>query len=229
MDYSKDRLSGLKERLRKAFFSVAASAVIIGGGLPGFDIPEAEAFSTTSIMIAGSIASSNARNRHNRTAMNNVIVNPSEKNISKMLSRGLIAKKQVPYVVATVKDMNIPKSTNASDITSKQLSQFKKILKEKQQIDIISSITSGAALEKGLSASLAPYFNECKAENGSYGQASYSDVKAIKKCMKDEHWVKDTKPMLKNMGFVAGGLLLVGAGFAASRRRKNHKPQRRSF
>lgn len=207
--------------LRNAFMTVAAVSVMAGAS-PIFPAQEAEATTTTTAVIitssaaANSVAANAAANaRADREAMNNLIVNPSDNNIVKAYERSLINSYQLPYVAESVKAMALPQGISADDITEDQRDMFKAVLKQKQNAAIVSSATAEGAINKGLPRPLSKYFTECKSRNNG--------VNGTMECMSDEHWEKETKPLLQVMGAAAGTgfLIVVGGGAIMNRRRKN--------
>ena len=200
-------LNKLQGSLKRSF-AAALAFTAVSGGAQMFYPADAEA----SVVIIAAAASSSARHRHDREAMDNLIANPSAENVQIIRERLLITAAQVPYVLDSIKEMNVPKNIVPEGVTEEMRSQLKSLILQNQTRAIIASSTPEEAVQKGLETELAPYFNFCKQSKHAV---------SVMQCMEDQHWEKDTKPLLKTIGGVlGGGLLSVGASVAFIRRRR---------
>lgn len=210
---------GPGSKLRKAFAVAALSLGIIAA--PGF-APPAQAASSSAAAAsaaasAAAAAAAAARRAADDRAMNEAIVNPSDQNIQTLQNRGLVSRHAAPFVREAVGEMGIAPGTKPGQITHAQRDALKSLVTNKWRVSYVSALTPGEAVGKGLSESLAPYFNDCKDGTREF---TYDAAKAAEQCMKDAHWEHDTKPALQKTAAGAGILASLGALiYAATRRR----------
>jgi hypothetical protein len=210
-----------KGALRKVFAAVAMATALTGVVAP----QPAQAMSpAVHIAVTASVANSNAaaaaRRRHDRAAENAVIVNPSAENIQHLKDRGLVDETTSPYIQYAVSDLHIAPGAKADDVTAAQREKFMQTLKDQRLIAEMSAPTAQAAVAKGMSKSLSPYFAQCRA-NVSSVTVSFAQAQKMESCMSQMHWQKDTKPALikGTLGSVIA-LNAIGVAMVLSRRKK---------
>lgn len=183
--------------LKAAFMAVA---LITGMGVlpvPGA-VQEAE---------AGSAVRAAMNSGHDREAINDVLVFPTQQNIEKISRRRIITPYQVGYVPEAVKEMNIHPGTKPESIPKETRSRFLNRIKEMHELDIVRSPSASEAQKKGLDRSLAEYFGQCTKDLQPVDQREAADAM---KCMHDQHWEKNTKSVLLILGIGLLGLARVG-------------------
>lgn len=214
--------------LRRIFLSTVLAVSAIGA--PGPQVRQAEAAGSGAVVVtsgastAAAVAAAAAaarRRREDAEVTNAAIVNPSEQNILVLVKRGIINSLQAVYVRESIQEMRLPGGMTAKQVTEAQREQLKNLVANKQRVAIVSATGEDVAMARGLAAALAPYFNECK--NGRVQDAagvSYQQASDVMQCMKDQHWEKDTKPVLEGMGLatLAGGAIF-GIVLAMKRKR----------
>lgn len=202
----------LKSKLVKAFAAVALFTTALGF------LPSTAQAMTPAVSMAPSIAAMNAANaaaaaahaRHVREATNDVIVNPTPQNIENAKGYDVVDNTTIPYLNSAIADLNLKPGTKADDITDAQRDRFTQLLQDKKLIAEMSSDTPEAAVAKGMSSGLSPYFNQVKSDLGYSGTVNLAQAQAMQQRMASIHWEHDTKPVVEKTALVVGGVALVG-------------------
>lgn len=157
-----------------------------------------------------------AKRRHDREAINAVLVSPTRQNVEKIADRAIISSYQVGYVTEAVKQMNVRPGTQADDISEETRDRFVNKIEQMHELDIVGSSSVSEAERKGLERSLAKYFDQCTKGLRPVDQMEAADAMA---CMRNQRWEKDRKPLFAMIGLGVFGFGVGGWGFSRLARR----------